>query len=319
MTYDAARGWVQRSEDHGLIDLVAHTSEEDYKAFGLKRPEMTPTTVKAVADTGCQASLMGMDCLYKMGLRKKDLVRVRSNASSINGTAIDVIGVVILRLSGRDKVSGRTMETAAQVRVAPGVRNLYISKQVMRDLGIIGSDFPNIQSAGSTSSPTPPCNCPRRSQPPPLPSTLPFSPGESNIDKMKEWLLSRYAASAFNQCPHTPLPLMSTEPIRIHIKPDAKPVAAMTASTVPVHLREDVKRQLDEDVALGTLEKVPIGTPTTWQAWMHVVMKPGGSPRRTVDLRHLNVNCLREAKPIVAQCVEDEDRRLERLSLLPSG
>ena len=93
--------------------------------------------------------------------------------------------------------------------------------------------------------------------------------------------------------------MMDCKPIRIHISPSAKPVAAMTASTVPIHLREAVKRQLDEDVALGTLERVPIGTPTTWQARMHVVMKPDGSPRRTVDLRNLNVNCQRETEFVV--------------------
>ena len=117
---------------------------------------------------------------------------------------------------------------------------------------------------------------------------------------MKERLLNCYAAAAFNQCPHTLLPLMITEPIWIHISPEAKPVPAMTASMVPIHLREDVKRQLDEDVALGMLEKVPICTLTTWQARMHMVMKPDRSPRKTVNLRHLNVNCLREAEHIVA-------------------
>ena len=86
--------------------------------------------------------------------------------------------------------------------------------------------------------------------------------------------------------------MMDCEPIRIHIKPDAKPVAAMTASTVPIHLREAVQKQLDEDVALGILERVPIGTKTVWQARMHVVTKHDGTPRRTVDLCHLNNHCI---------------------------
>ena len=116
MMYDTKRGWVERTEGHGLVDLVTYTRGEDYKAFGLANLEMMPTPVQVVANTGCQASLMGLDYLYKMGLKKKDLGRVRSNASSINGAAIDII----LRLSGRDKVSSRTMEMAALVRVARG-------------------------------------------------------------------------------------------------------------------------------------------------------------------------------------------------------
>ena len=301
MTYDRDKGWAQRTEGHGMVELTAHTDRGDYEKFGLRCPDMRPATIQAVADTGCQASLMGVDCLHRLGLQKKDLVKVRANASSINGAAIDVLGVVILRLTGVDKLTGKVTETAAQVRVAPGVKNLYISKQVMRDLGIIDRDFPNVQAAGSsTSSAAETCSCARRGKAPPLPANLPFEPKKENIGKMKEWILKHWASTAFNQCTHRPLPMMASDPIRIHIDPLAKPVAAMTAATVPYHLREAVKQQLDEDVALGTLEKVPIGTPTKWQARMHVVMKPDGKPRRTVDFRHLNDHCLRETEQIVA-------------------
>ena len=62
--------------------------------------------------------------------------------------------------------------------------------------------------------------------------------------------------------------------------PDAKPVAVYTAATVPLHWREEVKAQLDEDVALGVLEKVPAGEPTVWQARMHVVPKHDGTPEK---------------------------------------
>ena len=45
-----------------------------------------------------------------------------------------------------------------------------------------------------------------------------------------------------------------------------------------------VKADLDRDVKLGLLEKVPMGVPTTWQSRMVVVAKKSGKPRRTVDL-----------------------------------
>ena len=69
---------------------------------------------------------------------------------------------------------------------------------------------------------------------------------------------------------------------------------------MPIHLREKVKQQLTEDVRLGVIERVPIGTPTTWQSRMHVVTKPDGEPRRTVDFRPLNKNCLRENEHIIS-------------------
>ena len=82
---------------------------------------------------------------------------------------------------------------------------------------------------------------------------MPCEPVEKNVGKMKEYLLDAYASSAFNKCPHEPLPMMKCAPIRIHVKEDAKPVACKTASTVPLHLREAVKAQLEEDVAAGAV------------------------------------------------------------------
>ena len=49
-----------------------------------------------------------------------------------------------------------------------------------------------------------------------------------------------------------------------------------------------MKRDLDQDVALGVVEQVPINTPVEWRARMVVVPKHDGSLRRTVDLTALN-------------------------------
>ena len=45
-----------------------------------------------------------------------------------------------------------------------------------------------------------------------------------------------------------------------------------------------MKADIERDVKLGILEKVPMGVPTTWQSRMVVVAKKSGKPRRTVDL-----------------------------------
>ena len=93
--------------------------------------------------------------------------------------------------------------------------------------------------------------------------------------------------------------MINAKPLKLHLDPDAKPVAVFTAATVPIHWREEVRSQLNEDEALGVIEKVPAGEATLWQARMHVVPKPDGSPRRTVDMRSLNKNCKRESQHVV--------------------
>ena len=39
--------------------------------------------------------------------------------------------------------------------------------------------------------------------------------------------------------------------------------------------------------------------PTVWQARMQVVGKPDGTPRRTIDFKHLNNYCKREAQHVI--------------------
>ena len=333
MSYDSTRGWVTRREDHGRVRLSIYTVPEDAATFNIAYKEVKPTNVLAVADSGCQACLAGPTVLYKLGLKKSDLCRIRSQSTSINGTSLNVIGAFIVRMAGVDPKTGKIVETAAQVRVAEGVKDLFISKEVMKALGILEKDFPSITAAGTSETRTPAvgadvnagrraatgdgegpnqdCNdvtgtetcqggCRKREPPPPLPTRLPFEPTEGNVPRMKSWLLDRYKSSTFNKCSHQRLPMMSCTPLRIHIDPEAEPVTNWGASSVPIHLRDEVKRQLDEDERLGVIEKVPVGTPTRWQARMHVVSKPNGKPRRTVDFRHLNQHCKREDEHVVS-------------------
>ena len=80
--------------------------------------------------------------------------------------------------------------------------------------------------------------------------------------------------------------MMKTEPIKIHIDRDAVQKPAYTAATVPIHWPEEVSQQLKQDVAMGVIEPVTPGVPTTWQARMTVVAKSYGSPRRAIDFQH---------------------------------
>ena len=69
------------------------------------------------------------------------------------------------------------------------------------------------------------CGCPQRTVVPDKPKTLPFDPIPENNEKMKNWLLERYASSTFNTCPRRALPCMSGPPMDIHIDESAKPKA----------------------------------------------------------------------------------------------
>ena len=51
-------------EDHGRVKLSVYTVPEDAATFGIAYKEVRPTNVSAMADSGCQACLMGLLTLY---------------------------------------------------------------------------------------------------------------------------------------------------------------------------------------------------------------------------------------------------------------
>ena len=139
-----------------------------------------------------------------------------------------------------------------------------------------------------------PCGCPLRSPCPPAPSTIPFPPTEEYRPQIEDWIKKHFASSAFNTCKHQSLQTMSGEPLKISFRSDFTPSAVHTPIPIPHHWKEDVKAQLDADVALGIIEPVPPGNLTTWCSRMIVVPRKDGTPRRTVDLQALNKATKRE-------------------------
>ena len=190
------------------------------------------------------------------------------------------------------------------VYVSPDTDRFYMSREAMVQMGIISQSFPQIGAAfekssscavAPTVSDTPQCDCPKRQYPPKRPAKLPFDATTGNSARMKAWLLDRYASSTFNKCPHQPLPAMEGPPLQFHIDPNAKPVVMRKPAPVPLHWQEQVEDELNRDVSLGVLERVPHGEPTEWCFRMIVTRKHDGGPRRTVDMSPMNKFCTREA------------------------
>ena len=229
-------------------------------------PSCQKTVVRCISDTGAQSCLMGLNTTRQLGLKERDLVPVSRKMRAVNNEEIALSGAAFLTLSGRDK-EGALHEAPVMVYVSPAVDTLYLSCAAMEQLRIISDSFPEVGSAAvlkDVGHQLAACGCPRRSPPPDTPRELPFKVTAENTEKMRQWILSRYAASTFNTCPHQPLPAMTGPPMSIWVKPDAEPEATSRPVRVPAHWREQVAEQLERDVALGVIERVPPGTPVTW-------------------------------------------------------
>lgn len=307
--FNGTFGWMAReSRKQPTVTLKLSTNTHDYQQFAATTPNIKPSKVSIIADTGAQSSLMGLKPFQKCGFKPSDLLPVKKKMIAANNEGINVLGAVFVRLAGTDS-AGNRLEAAEMVYVSDSTDFFYLSRNGMEQLHIISSNFPVVGEVASvsasvshdpsevkTENPKPEilCDCPKRQQPPPRPTQLPFEPTDENVPRMRQWLLDRYAGSTFNRCPHQPLPMMSGPPIQIHMDPNAQPTAVHTPAPIPIHWREKVKEQLDADVALGVIEKIEPNTPTTWCHRAIWVRKPDGSPRRVVDFQSLNKHCLRD-------------------------
>ena len=128
---------------------------------------------------------------------------------------------------------------------------------------------------------------------PERPTAIPILPSDENIPQLESWLLSHFSKSTFD-ITSKPLPQMSGKPQKFHLVENALPYAAHSPIPIPHHWKEEIKTQLETDVEMGILQKVPVGEPTEWCMRMVVVAKKDGKPRRTVDFQPINKFCLRE-------------------------
>ena len=303
---DKFGNWAQRkAEPQPCVTVSVSVCHDGYRQVGVSAPKKPHTvTCPALPDTGAQMMVCGMDLPHKLGVTRKELFPVASGIKAANSEGLKLVGGLLVTVSatGHD---GNTRSTSHMCYVSENVTRLFLSKAACRDLGIVPDNFPEVGSCDSVLSlnkcelvsPAQPdtCSCPKRAETPDPPQ-LPCPATAENVPRLKEFILKHYGDSAFNCCEKQPLPLMkSSPPMRLFADKDAKPVAFHKPFPIPLHWQESVKMQLDNDVRMGVLGKVPVGTPTEWCSRMVVVAKKDPTkPRRTVDFQHLNNVCARQ-------------------------
>ena len=81
------------------------------------------------------------------------------------------------------------------------------------------------------------------------------------------------------------------------LKEDATPFAIHRHRPVAMHWKNEVKANLDKDVAMGVIRGPLVEGPATWCAPMHITGKKNGKPRRTIDFQMLNKASVRQTHP----------------------
>ena len=307
--YDRMKGWINRPpSSHPTVTLDARVDASDYEHFGYKfTSPPRSSTIPTVTDTGCQSSIIGMQVVHRLGYSEADLIPTKMRMKAIDQNNIAVQGAIILRLSGRDQ-HGNVYETVQICFVSDKIKQLYLSEQGCKQLGIIPETFPAVgaalpvqHTAATTDAPDvsscshdEKCPCLPRTSTPPIPTELPFPPIEANRSTLENWIKDYYKSSVFNNCPHQQIPLMSGPPVSIHINPGAKLPSNHRTIPVPLHFQDPVYEDILSDVKKGVCRRVAVGQKSTAISPMLIQTKKNGKPRRVVDYQELNQHCSRE-------------------------
>jgi hypothetical protein len=140
-------GWAAaRTLTHPKVQLRLTTNKDDYQAFDVSFPQISPMHLAVITDTGAQSCLWSRNSFDNSGLRSSDLIPVNYGMMAANKSNIRIDGAVILRLEGKD-MRGRSVECAAMTYISPDADNFYLSKEAMTQLGIISTNFPQVGSA----------------------------------------------------------------------------------------------------------------------------------------------------------------------------
>merc|ERR1711954_183009 len=287
--------------------------------------------VELLCDTGAQVDCVNRKQLKALGLVESQLLKPEVVIGCANESKANVLGVFFGRVLAMEGMVEVKVQVLFYVLKDGG--NI-LSNHTCEKLGLISQDFPKIgellqrlgdkikrvkvnkvqrqesveifQEEGVCDpDSSKPCRCPRREYVDP-PINLPFPPVEENRKKLEDWIKSYYASSAFLSCKRQEMPCTQGPPMKIHLQPDAVPVAIHKPVPVPLHFREEVYANIEADVKRGVLRKVPPGEPTSWCAKLVITAKKDGRPRRTVDLSGLTKAGIREThhtrSPIKVVC-----------------
>ena len=103
--FDTKNGWKRaESMTHPTLRLRVTTDASGYEQLGAPHPDIMPSHETAVTDTGAMSCLWGVSNFYRCGFKDSDLIPVERTIVAANKEKINILGAILLRLSGTDYI-----------------------------------------------------------------------------------------------------------------------------------------------------------------------------------------------------------------------
>ena len=185
---------------------------------------MQVNQVRSVPDTGAMVTCARLALLNKLNMAQGALIPTSQSIVAANNKTLHILGAVMLEI--RTEKEGNVKFTRQFCYICKEVMGFYLSLSACEVLdGVLpwnkGCSLKGVNGIRHVEedkddeegqdkvvkydaqmveelcgAKLAKCGCPVRSKPPPLPEKMSFE--EREVDKLQQWMLDRYAASAFN-------------------------------------------------------------------------------------------------------------------------
>ena len=132
---------LQPSDPQPTVQVKISICLDSYEDFKLQAPPAQARSVTAVADTGCQSCLAGMNLLFLIGLEPRHLLQTSMKMNSVNRQTIVIEGALFLKMSSSESRNNEPV-TRQIVYFTKQCNKFYLSKDTCIKLGIIDKCFP---------------------------------------------------------------------------------------------------------------------------------------------------------------------------------
>ena len=217
-----------RQQEHPRVAItISIDSSEQAKYNGHTHAQHIQAEVSAIADTGAQSDVWSLSDFLAYGFSHDDLLPVNMELSAANRSPISIEGAFFAKLATKSH-NGKGVSCCSMIiYVSSFVQSMYLSYESLLNLGVLSAIFSsslksdtqtsdtdtsdtaheseivstewsiNNVCIASSSSYDATCSCPQREATPPRPAELPFPCIPTNNERMRAWLLDRYASSTF--------------------------------------------------------------------------------------------------------------------------
>ena len=95
-----------------IEDLCIEVDKSGYKIMGFPKPSAThPQFVGGIADTGSCIMVIGPELVKRLGVKRSELINLSMDVKEVNGTSMEVIGRIPVKLGLNLGNRGKMMET----------------------------------------------------------------------------------------------------------------------------------------------------------------------------------------------------------------